>query len=394
MRNTASIKAPALFQYSAKDASTRRNLWRVMGILAIVLFLLLHGGAATRQARASGDAGAKIDRIRQAWRSRENRAKSFHFTWIDRKTIAKDGLGLERRYQPDIPQDSVIPPEDTILSNECELRIDVGRAIYHQRGQKWDPKKNQLMSYEYKLAAADGREQQILLKCTAPYPVADVHEFTGLARILAIETLLPLGLCYRLLDPNFEVFGKEVPRLSTSDMEVDGTRTDILSFMQPNGSRVDLWLDAVHEWMPFRHCYLDEQGTTLRDLKIKFKRGSSMELVPTEWTLLDVNADGSPRLTHHVTVRSFEFNEPATVEQFAIGMPDGTWVNDQRDQSRYILVNGGEKRYLTEDEGVEDYDRVTRGATKKWFWVILSVPFVLIATWLAAARLLRLRRMH
>jgi hypothetical protein len=149
--------------------------------------------------------------------------------------------------------------------------------------------------------------------------------------------------------------------LTGEHADVDGHDCQILR--KKYGKVIErCWVDLERGYSIVRY----EFRTTYRfQIDVSYKKVVAHGWVPTNWEVAQYQGSGELEHSAKATVTGYTINKPIPKELYDFEFPIGTEVNDNQNDTTYIVRQEGVRRLITEDER-------KRGATYEQFLVTES----------------------
>lgn len=269
-----------------------------------------------------------IDQIVQAWRTRQQRARSFRFEWIETRTDMKGGaMGPE-------PNAPLNPTKDTTFESKCLLVVDGRKSNYTYDGYIWGPEVDELLIRKY-TCVYDGTESKDFLAAASDKYHPQGILFGAKPNFqLPTPPLRPPVWFYRSLD--VELGGFDQARLTVTGDTGSIAGQDCNIVVQRSGGagnayETKLWLDPSQGFAVRRAVtmYAGRVTTSRLDISYGAKAG---EWVPVRWVYVRT-PNGEVRNQLDCRVTEFALNPEIPATTFEIDYPPGTWVTDQRGET-------------------------------------------------------------
>ncbi|MGH7136848.1 MAG: hypothetical protein ACREHD_14000 [Pirellulales bacterium] len=320
----------------------------------------------------AADPKNQLDVIRDAWTQRQKRAQSLAFSWEEEMRVAKGAYDLPPGTSPGVAEliggsasdGSPSPPEALTLPGTCELLLANGAGRYSADGQHWARQKREVVHQVFEEVCNGTEQRELFSKGAIENPFGSVKREESINELLAHEGGFPIVVCYRILHPDFKVFDVQKMQLRNA-AETEGSGKIVIVSVAQGRGRFDVWLDPARDYIVTRQTFLDAQEKMLGDLTIdKYRPDPMVGWVPMEWASRNFREDGSDMTTLHVKVTKAAFNAEATHPELALEFPPGARVNDLSHGSTYVVLPGGGKRVLRDEEKAMTNEQIF---TRPWY---------------------------
>jgi hypothetical protein len=293
-----------------------------------------------------------LDRIFANWKARNDRVRSFHFTYDCRTTYRKGRLDLSREPRAKLDHDqafdqfgvqlwvdgddrmcSLVTPsfkvpgvELTDTRRNVARFVIVGNTAYTHYSASW------------------WKTGRPLSPPFAPYgllyqaPIADARS--------PIYSFQALSLTFRSQPPSLFLPQDEC-RLVDENAVVDNGH--YVEFRRNGSSDATLWVSPAREDVVV-HWTTRSQGTSAEG-SIKYKRDDRYGWIPAEWT-----CDYLGHMLEESKMTAYSINEKIDPAVFSLEFPAGTPVEDSREAKsletirHYVVESAGSNRLISHDE--------------------------------------------
>lgn len=278
-----------------------------------------------------------IEKIVQAWGTRQQRARSFRFQWIETRTDMKgsvSGIALDAPLEPS---------QDTTFESKLLLVVDGRKSSFTYDGKMWGPGVDNLTPRKY-TSVYDGTESSEFKAAVSKeqFPRGALFGSRPNTQLKTVHCSPPVWF-YRPLDIGMGGFDQERLVLTGEAGTIAGQ--DCIVLAERSGGFDDiygwrLWLDPS-EGFAIRRAVRMRQGRVAWQFDVAYGEMND-ESIPTRWTLVRM---GNNRIESQLECRVVDFALNMTVPAaiFKIEFPPGTRVADLR--------RGTEQEYIVREDG-------------------------------------------
>lgn len=296
--------------------------------------------------------------ISAAWKARQEKVHSFFFEWDEDLTVGRDALGPAlRATNPQLAADQPVPPDDITLPARCSVLIAGGTGRYAEDRQQWSPSDNKVITQKRTIVCRGNEQRELATHSELDYPVGTVAKDSTVKDIFAQAGVLPIALCYRVLDPGFNVFRASGMALRETVRDAEGGNLAIVSFHHGQG-RVDLWLDSDRDYIPIRYSVQNSAAKTVSEAEITYQADPVAGWAPASWLERDFDSNGAPTFVRHARLIRAMFNDAVEADDRELAFPLGTWVADKTGKYSYVILPNGQNRVIQPNESRADYARI------------------------------------
>jgi hypothetical protein len=302
-----------------------------------------------------------LETIVAAWQARQERVRSFKFTWTERQTYTAGAI-LSERDGVKNPDGLVIPETTTTYDATFTLSVDGDRMRFIRDGIAVSTKKGLFMQRSE--SVFDGEiNKNYMAPGAVEYPRGSVGN-EQLNMDVHSVTVFPLLIAFRPFQAAMGRFSEGLDgfALGTETAAVRGRQCVVLK-ETPNSAGAGVrtvWLDQERDFALLRLNHSTD-GRTDWQIDINEHQRQGLDWVPVEWARTVVRPRGSYDLSTTARVAEHHINVPLDEKEFQLEFPPGTWVTDRREKSargdaaEYILRLNGEKRPITRGDWGASY---------------------------------------
>jgi len=358
----------------------------VGGALGLVLLTaaLVAPSAVTAQSEAS------IDTIRKAWKARQDRVRSFEFTWVEKRTEAK-GWKKQPGGKALNPNGLTQPEEDLVYEEATRFLVDGDKWLYRFTTKMLQPAESKGVDAPLeRVRLFDGRTHKEFeqRRGSPPYPQGTLANPKERPEH-SLLNVAPLVWTFRLLDETVRDFDLREMRVAKGRGVVDGRDCVILEPREATSGTMTVWVDPARDWSVVRHTLAVPKNVSLQ-FDVSYAHDDKEKLwIPSTWKYAVTSPDGSLQVSASGRVEKYAINPRIDPAEFQWDFPLGTWVDEYPDRS-FIQRESGGRRYITKDERGATYEQYLRSESgmalkqgKSW-WVRLVLPTLGLAGVLAA----------
>ncbi len=347
-----------------------------------------------------------------AWRKKEEKIRTLHIEWNERYTVAKGAFfrspedGTIDRKNPD---SITAPSENTTYDVSFAILIDQGKfkfvdnsiIVNNQLGVL--PQKKEWVSIgEGKKALYHSRDDAfpqgyIAKKDVFVYPTD-----------LDYPILVPVMMALKPYHPTLTFFNNFADKYEVEPARVIIEGRSCLQFKEaaplPRGPTRIFCVDPERDYSVVRCTILRGNKSIIQEYTYQAFEHSEFGWIPLKWSVIEMRGDGSFSTSRVATVASYRINDPIDPNEFVLEFPPGTWVNDQKTGSVYIIrPNGSHRRVLDEEIALNiPYERLLNSETGEASlrirketstrWLLLGIINVAILACLLVLIFLRSKR--
>jgi hypothetical protein len=331
--------------------------------LSRALHLVLIGTAAVFAGTpARGQAPINLETISKAWQARQDRIKSGHFAWVERKTIVAGFLSNMQAYDPTLRAEpgatarSVIPPQDVTFDVSSLFLLDGEKTYFSNDDRGWSPKE-QAYVQSPNIIAYNGKTGTWFHPAgfpTGPWPQAVIKANNE----VKMHNVLPFLMAFRPLVANLRFFDLETFGSTGQTALIGGHACSELRYDRGTFIR-RVWVDPSREYVIAR--ILDTGQEQIQNkIDIQYRKDPMYGWVPETWDIVTFLPPGKLAITIRASVNKCEINANVPAKEFDIEFPVGTRVLDLTDpkgETNYILKEGGRKRMILKEDIGATYEQ-------------------------------------
>ncbi|MCI0639872.1 MAG: hypothetical protein L0Y70_12415 [Gemmataceae bacterium] len=320
----------------------RRRVIRIVATLAPLLLVPLVGTPAAAQAKHSKES------IVKAWKDRDDRTRSAHFSWTEKQTDTRGVIStFWKLFNPALKE--IIPPNDTTYTNMRSLAFERDKLRHENSSFAWSTKTNRYEPMSY-LSVFDGETCKVLDKydknAAKPWPQAVIREEKQHVDA-TVAVLQPILMTYRSMTAGMCAWNLEDFILSRQTAVINKKvcleLNRRLAFVK---LETKLWVDPARDFVIVRILTLDDNVVTNK-IDVEYDQNAEMVWVPKEWEVTFNNPKGNLERTYKSRVTEYSINPTGASPHFDIDFPLGTAVTNAKDNSRYIIrPDGSGKRMI------------------------------------------------
>jgi hypothetical protein len=358
-----------------------------------------------------------LDAVVAQWLKREESVRTVKFAWTETKTWPKGSL-LNPGLPPFAnPEKLTIPAEDMTHQYTSTLSFEVDGLVFSSEMQIYNAVEKRFLFHRY-TSASDGQNSVVSsipqgsysTGVVAPTPAnVDLRTTALWPLLLAFRPLHPkMGLLHDLMNSRDNyVISKKRAAVGESSCVILEESPKLLATRQaqaraqPQGMQRSWWLDPRMDHTVVRFI-LTSGNRILTQIDIKYKTDPQYKFIPTSWSIVMNNPDGTLLESTTAAVTDAGINGgDVKKEDFKITYAPGTWVTDLKENQQYIVRADGSKRFIRKGESGKSYaelvasDSSGRISGYVWFWVFLGIVLVCTALaiyWWRARRIAAERR--
>jgi hypothetical protein len=327
-----------------------------------------------------------IETLYKALRNRENRIRSFEFSWTEAITVSKGGFTEVTPHQQNKSKDPQ-PPQNTTYDAAYRLVVDGGMVRCEGKVLMETPTGGGLIDGTFILK--EGLWKSFRPKGPdTPYPnglIAPGELYSQTQNTQMAPHLMPLIIVLR----PFRYAGIIFDRFPTRYSVVSGKqvlRGRQCTVIREKGERHSglynmLWLDNERDYIPVRFCRFTDEKVSIQ---IDYFQWASVqsEWLPIEWKRTLTSGDTVNRSTLAV-VQNRSINHAIDGNEFTLDFPVDTLVSDVRNPNKkenYIVREGGQKREISSRELVaaETYEQLLKSEDSQFGGVSRLLIFVFV----------------
>lgn len=306
-----------------------------------------------------------------AWEKREVDTVSISAKWTCQITYPKGKLLTRVREHP-------CPPEDTTVDLGSTFLLQRDRIKISQEGLDWVTSVERFLPTKF-IGVYDGKNSKAYYSVdpTGEHPVGMIFkDYKSGEDRLGIDYVFPFLMFYKPL--RYGPFQRAHSRLVTDQSLIDNKKCLLVEQMV-SSQKYRVWVDPEQDFAVLRFMVLiDDKTFTRRD--IWYQAGQGGVIYPKGWSLSTYDQKNELREHDKATVTRCIVNESMQDEDFQLMFPPGTVVEDEKNERRYIVREGGEKRIITpqEDERLVTYQQLkdsesgmaglSKGVSSRWYW--------------------------
>jgi hypothetical protein len=307
-----------------------------------ILLIACLGPMALGSSCVVADDAITIKQVVNAWRSREQRVKSFRFQWAEDHFQAKGSSVL-----PQAPQYEgvVFPARDTPYHVDSGCEMDRHMMRYSFSGESLQVYNDGALELREYVSASDGDVSKAfwaLPNKLRNYPKGVIFD-EKLCSDAGTLDVKPLLWLYRALDPRF-AFSEQSLQLSRRSGIVDGKACAIVACAKGE-TEYSIWTDPARDFVPLRFTIASTTtGKVTTQADITHQKDPSRGWTPTGWTIVRTSAGN---LQHSIVARvtNCAINVEIPKSRFQIEFPPGTIVIDMTNRGeRYLVGADGSKQ--------------------------------------------------
>lgn len=271
-----------------------------------------------------------------AIRNREERTRSGSFHWDEIRSDVKGSWG------PGSPQ------IDLQYRHQKSFEFDRNRTRRSDKGESPNAAGELTLTSESR--AFDGTLTRTLESPTAArnfYYGRVYNENDGDEGLhdLVVEPLLQSFYLFHssrtlLGDDHFSVSSKG-KRLGDVDCVVISTTSGSM--------KKQYWFDPLRDFAIVRFAVISKDDALRRETDFTLVRDESVGFVPSGWSIRKFAVDGTVSMSIESSVTKYATNVTFSDADFVLDFPDGTYVDDLRDQSNYIIRSESNRPVLRDE---------------------------------------------
>jgi hypothetical protein len=326
----------------------------------LLAFVLTWAGVSSLIAQTDP---AFLEKAIAAWRAREERIKSFDFSW------AGDELQTPRNVTPTRDK-KALPPKGHGMARMRLALDDNSRVRFEYEGQRWSEEERRFVPSRT-LETFSGSRRTLLFAKGHSFPNAHISE-SNAGRAARDVRCLPLFLALRSVTLPFARFaGNE---LIATDQEgiVNGRRCRILKQKHET-----VWIDPERDFTPVRY-FQSRENELAWAVEIDYANDKRHGWVPKSWKVVHTSPSGEITDSMLATVSHYIINGDFAEDEFDILFPEGTWVNNYVTGEEHIVREGGRKRRIREGEyDGKNYEALRQSDPPDESWSLAIIGFVI-----------------
>jgi hypothetical protein len=323
-----------------------------------------------------------------AWKKRQADTVSINAKWTCQITFPKGKLPTRVRERP-------CPPEDTTVEMSRTLLLQGDRIKISEEGLGWATSVERFLPTKF-VGVYDGKDSKSYYSVdpSGEFPFGTIFkDYKSGERPIGINYVFPFLMFYKPL--RYGPFGRDGPfqrascRLVSDRALIDNKRCLLVEQIVKNIVGLQkswVWVDPEQDFAVLRFIILTGDDKTDTRLDIWYQAGQRGVIYPKGWSLSVYDQKNELREYDKATVARCVVNESIQDEDFQLTFPPGTLVGDDKNNRRYIVREGGEKRIITpeEDERGATYQQLldsesgmaglSQGASSRpyWRWIAAS----------------------
>lgn len=287
---------------------------------------------------------AEVAKVAVAWDRTRDTCRAVKFKWKEFSTYKKGSLVAD-----EMELAGLYPAEDTTISRECLCAIYDKNIRWVREGNGWSSTKAEFMPGQMTNVFNGDVEKSLL----SGEEYGDICWGFIRSRNMSEQeiTLRPILWTYRTSSEWLRKLPSE--SWSIKQGSVDDAECLILE-MSRSGSVRSYWLDPQVNYAVRRYDVRTTSGVPLFSVITEFRSDSSSRPIPSSW-VITLYSSPPPGVDHTLsntkviqtirgTVTETEFNFDYTAADFDIEFPPSSVVQDERDNSMFVITKRGEHR--------------------------------------------------
>lgn len=342
-----------------------------------------------------------LDTIESVWRSREERAKTFSFTWVETEVI-----GNRSRLQSYPANPERAPEQDISAEMQATLILSGNdRYSYRRVGPRWLNSGKYSSRTTYVNARLNGITTSLHDHGNdAEYPTAFLTLAENPSRVdIKARRLSALTLTYRPSNPAIHNFRKEDWHVLATNAQLESGSCIVIErstaknsqhsqLRQKSSNSMRIWIDMDRACSIKRVVWVHGLHAS-EQIDVMHKKDSAETWIPISWRYSQWADGKGPTLktSAEARVTAYEFNRNIFDDEFSVSIPPGTWLVDIRDEQKrrdYVVREDGKWREIILDEvrrgaGIADFMVTPPGYAKLgssgkwqnsfWAWGVISL---------------------
>lgn len=319
-----------------------RHRVRGMVLAGLLLFPLSSTAFAAEQP------ASKVAIIR-AWKTRQQRVKSFRFVWTKnviktKEWNAEKAARFRRRLQQE--QDETAkqrsgPTEDVEFEQRRILTVAADKTRLMDDGFSQVGGSNELWPTVITSVFDNSKRTSL---GTRKGPSGEIVPQASISKVnseMEDSDVKPLLWCYRMFAPSMQLSFRPERLEVTGEMAViQGKRC-----VRLRDGPVSLYVDPTRDFLPLRFIvYRADRERISVQMDVRYIDGGHHGWVPSAWSFVYQSPQGEPRVLFTSTVNEYEINQPVSDSEFTLAIPVDTLVIDSRDPEdpvTYVQRVGG-----------------------------------------------------
>jgi hypothetical protein len=319
-----------------------------------LLFFLALGLVFGYGSPAKADKDAELKAIIRAWKKRQQETTSFRFEWIEKIFTPKEQLPVPAK-------------EDAMYQKKAGVIVSGSRMATFSEGPMWVQDR---FVPTLDRAAFDGTSSKSL-HVQVPEQVHPIGNINSIQRNenAGSNVCIAILLAYRAFHPEMGRF--EENKMQVADEKSILRNKKCICVEQNKGTyTARCWVDPSRDFVIIRYAMVFD-GFPDFQCDVEYKLDNQLGWIPETWHDVLMSTNSKPvRLwtdrTVHVT--TCMINGPVEDQEFQLEFPPGTdgmdWINNQK----FIVLNDGSKRVITNAEikrGIT-YEELLQSEGKTW----------------------------
>jgi hypothetical protein len=306
------------------------------GVYLVIATVVAHSSAANLHAD-------EMEKILEAWKAHQAKVQTGRFAWDVTLTLPKNTLPI------DGGATLYGPAEDAVITNHHSICFKGSHLKCQTMAQVWYANKAIFLPRASISANNDKENKEVSNRVANDIPPSGTIQKTKKHVEAGLLVVLPILINYRPLDPELGQMDKAKCTLSNDSALIDGERCVIVE-QQEASMKTCVFLAPKHDYavMRYLHTY---GGKTGFQCDIHYSQDGANGWVPHAWESTSFRVD-SMQMMEHATARVVEYriNCPLDESEFDFDFPAGAKIYDLRDGTRFIVLPGGKRRYIMDEE--------------------------------------------
>ncbi|WP_339911496.1 hypothetical protein [Symmachiella dynata] len=312
-----------------------KNLAR--SLAGVMLVITAVGTGFVGEVRGE-DKTALQERIIKAWRQREQDVTSASFRFTQKIVWPAGSVRIPRQAAFENPQRERFPAEDTEFQVRCEYCFDGVSHRFREAGT-WPQPAGQKPKKRDSLNTFDGEVAMSLWQPTSKrkFPQGTIYKEAD-SPIKSNLEIEPLNQIYRLLHSSFRLFDAKGFVIASHAIEQNGVSCVLLVEKNGAGNRIRrmLWADPARNFHIVRFVLKYNDGGFHRTVDFEYNEDDTYGWVPSGWKIVRKDQEGRVILRIDAKITAYELNPQISADNFRIDFPQGTHVQDLRNDKRYV----------------------------------------------------------